>query len=173
MKRILYIIAQENFRDEELLTPKRILEERGAKVIVASITNGECKGMKGAKIVPDITVKEADLGDYDMVVMAGGTGSTKLYDYDEVHNLFLLAREMGKPYGAICIAPMNLAKMGVLQNVKATVYRTDESMDAFSSGGVFYTEARVVIDGNVVTANGPEASEEFGNALCQVLGLEK
>ena len=36
---------------------------------------------------------------------------------------------------------------------------------------VVYAALPVVVDGRIVTANGPEAAEEFGKALVKMLGL--
>ena len=53
-KKAVMIIAQNDFRDEELLKPKEILEKNGAAVTVASSSLKESTGMLGAKVKPDI-----------------------------------------------------------------------------------------------------------------------
>ena len=52
--KILMVIAPDQFRDEELLTPKEVLTQSGATVVVASTQTGEAKGMLGARVTPDI-----------------------------------------------------------------------------------------------------------------------
>lgn len=170
-KRILFIIAQVDFRDEEYLTPKQVLEQAGVKVITASVTTDKAKGSLGAEVVPDIAIKDANLDDYDMVVAAGGSGAPKLYECQEFRDIFLDARQQNKPFGAICISPATLAKIGVLEGKTATVYKTDEAVQALRDGGALYSGKPVEIDGNIVTANGPMAAKEFGMAILNVLGV--
>jgi len=47
-KKVLMIIASQNFRDEEFLTPKQIFEKAGFNVIVASSSLNTAKGTLGA-----------------------------------------------------------------------------------------------------------------------------
>ena len=138
-KRVLYIIAQEGFRDEELSIPKKMLEDAGIDVVVASITTSKAKGKLGLEVDPDIAVKDANIDDYDMVVMAGGPGAPSLADHDEVRDIFVSAKENGIPIAAICIAPKNLADFGLLENKKATVFKDDDAIQSLHAGGAIYT----------------------------------
>ncbi|MFH1916460.1 MAG: DJ-1/PfpI family protein [Nanoarchaeota archaeon] len=168
-KRVLFIIAQEGFRDEELLVPRQILEAAGIEVVVASISTEPALGKLGAKVLPDIAVKDADLADYDMILMVGGPGAPELANYDEVKDIFVRARSEEKPFGAICIAPMNLARFGVLEDKRATVFKDDEAISALEEGGARYTGKDVEVDGNIVTADGPFSAEKFAKAVVKLL----
>ena len=53
-KKILMIIAHQNFRDEELLIPKKLFENEGYEVIIASTSLEPAKGMLGAVVTPKI-----------------------------------------------------------------------------------------------------------------------
>lgn len=169
MKKALYIIAQQNFRDEELKIPKKILEEKGIKVTVASITREEARGMLGMKVKPEITVREANPNEYDALIIAGGTGSPKLADYPEVLNLVRKFFEQKKLIAAICVAPYVLTKAGILKGKKATAFPADFVLAEFRRAGVEYLEESVVRDENIITASGPEAAEEFGKEIAKVL----
>ncbi|RLE07865.1 hypothetical protein DRJ00_07325, partial [Candidatus Aerophobetes bacterium] len=46
-KKAVMVIAEKNFRDEELFEPKKILEAEGVKVIVASTSFNIARGMLG------------------------------------------------------------------------------------------------------------------------------
>ena len=72
---------------------------------------------------------------------------------------------------AICIAPVTLANSGVLKGKKGTVWTNEESKieQKLIDKGVNYTGKTVEIDGNIITANGPEAAEEFGKAIVNAL----
>jgi len=169
MGKALFIIAQKNFRDEELSKPKQILERAGYGVDVASITTDTATGMLGGVVRPDLAVRDADITDYDMVVVVGGFGAPELAKHQEVIDLLALAEDKGKKLGAICLGPMVLAKAGVLQDKRATVYKTKESVAALEQGGAVFVDQSVVVDNDLVTANGPGAAEAFGNELVKLL----
>lgn len=166
-KKVVMIIAQKNFRDEELLTPKQILESEGAEVTVASSSLGTIVGMLGAKVKADILVSEINVADYDAVIFVGGTGASEYWDNATAHKIAQEAVEQGKVLGAICIAPVTLAKAGVLQGKKATVWQSEKGK--LTSAGCNYTGASVEVDGNIITADGPSSAEEFGKAIAKAL----
>jgi len=173
MPKILFVVAQEGFRDEELFVPKQILEDEGNEVVVASLSTEMAKGSKGGSVKPDVSVKEAKEYDFDVLVMVGGPGAVSLCDVQEIEDLFCGSVEEGKTTGAICIAPMNLAKWGLLTGRKATVFKTDESMKAFEENGVEYTGKDVEVDENIITANGPAAAEAFARKILEMLTVEE
>ncbi|MDP6612411.1 MAG: DJ-1/PfpI family protein, partial [Candidatus Hydrothermarchaeota archaeon] len=71
VKKAVLIIAHEGFRDEEFLEPKKVLEDGGVMVIVASSFLGTATGMLGAKAEPDILLEDVKAEDYDAVVFIG------------------------------------------------------------------------------------------------------
>jgi len=169
MGRVLFVIAQTGYQDDELGKPKAILEDAGYECDVASITRSVARGALGGSVKPDLAVKEVSVDDYDLVVVVGGPGSPELASHEEVMSLLRAAKEKNKVIGAICLGPMILAKAGVLEGRKATVFKTSESLSALESGGAVLVDQSVVVDGRVVTANGPGAAEGFGNELVKLL----
>lgn len=163
--KILFVVAQKNFRDEELNKPKKILEDSGYIAEVASVTTDFAYGMLGAKIKPDLAVKDADADGYEYIVVVGGSGSPTLADYPEVLELLRNAKKTA----AICLGPMVLAKAGVLNGKRATVYKTSESLKALEDGGAIFVDESIVEDGTLVTANGPNAADEFGRRILRIL----
>lgn len=168
-KRILYIIAQQNFRDEEYSIPKEILEKAGAKVTTASITTDEAVGMIKARIKPDTSVREANANNFDCLIIAGGSGSPKLADYPEVLNIIRKFDEQNKPIASICLAGYILAKAGVLKGRTATVFPADFALIEYRRNGVTYSSKPVVVDGRFVTAAGPEDAREFADEIIKIL----
>jgi len=67
-------IAAKDFRDEELLKPKEILEAQGVKVVLVSTTRDETQGMRGTKVRPDLLLSEVKVEDYAAIVFVGGDG---------------------------------------------------------------------------------------------------
>ncbi|MBC7337341.1 MAG: DJ-1/PfpI family protein, partial [Clostridia bacterium] len=57
-KKVLMIVAHRDFRDEEFFEPKKTLEGRGARVVVASSSLEEARGMLGSTVKPDLLLKD-------------------------------------------------------------------------------------------------------------------
>lgn len=169
MANIVFIIAQHQFRDEELFVPKKIFENAGYHVRVASITRDECDGMIGGKYTPELTVNDIDVDMFDAIVVAGGMGSPELADHKEVIRVLNSAYEKKKVVASICLAGMVLAKAGLLRGRDATVYKTDDSLKALEEGEATYVEKDVVVDERIITASGPEAAKEFAETILKKL----
>jgi protease I len=165
--KVAMIIAAKDFRDEELLRPKEVLEAQGVKVLVVSATKEEALGMLGAKIKPDLLLSELRVDDYAAIIFVGGVGASQYWDDPLAHKICREALEKGKILGAICIAPVTLANAGVLSGKRATVFPTEA--EKLKGKGAIYTGAKVERDGNLITASGPEAAEDFGKAILQAL----
>jgi len=173
--KILMIIAQRNFRDEELSVTKNILEENGYSVDVASLTTEMAKGMFGLTVKPDIAVEEAidELEKYIVIIVVGGSGSVELSKREEVIELLKRAKDEDKIIAAICSGPLSLANAGVLRNKNATVWSSDTNQEQIleiEEKGAKYNKGPVVVDGDIITANGPEAAEAFANKIVERLG---
>lgn len=166
-KNILMIIASNNFRDEEYKYPREVFESEGAKITVASSTKREVTGMLGMKVNPDILLNEVVIDNYDAVVFVGGTGSIEYWDNNWAHRIAKEAYEKCKIIGAICIAPVTLARAGLLRGKKATVYSSE--IDNIKKEGAIYTGKPVEVDGTIVTGNGPSAAKEFSEKIVDLL----
>ena len=73
-----------------------------------------------------------------------------------------------KIIGAICISPVILAETGILKNKKATVWTSslDKSAAKFlEEKGAFYEDVDVVVDKNIITADGPSSAEKFSQTI--------
>jgi len=170
---VAMVVAHDQFRDEELLEPKAILEQAGAKVDVVSTVAGEAKGMKGATVAASRTIEEISSSDYDAIVFIGGTGAKDYWDSKPAHDLCRSAVASGKILAAICIAPVTLARAGVLEGKQAVVWA--DCRDELSKHGARLapTSTHVVVDGRIITGDGPGAAKEFGQELGRAMGLSE
>ncbi|KKO20182.1 MAG: DJ-1/PfpI family protein [Candidatus Brocadia sp.] len=166
-KKAVMIIACNNFRDEELLQPKEVLEKNGVTVTVASSSLKESTGMLGAKVKPEILFTDIHASDYDAVIFVGGSGANEYWDNPIAHKIANDAHTAKKIVGAICIAPVTLAKAGLLKSKKATTYSS--TVKEIQSAGANYTGADVERDGNIITASGPAAAQKFGETIAKAL----
>ena len=166
-KRVVFILASDKFRDEELLEPKRVLEDGGVEVVVASSSLETATGMMGAKFTPDMLYTDIEVDDYDAVVFIGGSGSSEYWDDPTAHKLAREAALKGTLLGAICIAPVTLARAGVLKGKKATCFSSTRGK--LASEGATLSGSPVEQDGNIVTGEGPSAVEAFGQRILEIL----
>ncbi|NLA99728.1 MAG: DJ-1/PfpI/YhbO family deglycase/protease [Methanomicrobiales archaeon] len=164
--KLLFVIAPEQFRDEELDVPMRTFEEVGIGVDIASTITGTCTGMLGGTAEASMTLDEADSSDYDGIVVVGGSGSQDhLWDSERLQNLVRSFFEEGKVVAAICLAPVVLARAGILVGRQATVYRSAEAVAEMKKAGANLLDIPVVADMQVVTANGPTAAAAFADTI--------
>ncbi len=169
-KKVLFVVSQENYRDEELDHPKEEVAAAGAETFVAAGERTPAKGMYGAVVTPDLRIRDAKAGDYDAVVAVGGRGTPDhLWPDKALHALLADAASKGKVVAGICLSGATLAIAGVLRGVEATCWATDASLAHMKAGGARYVDRPVVTSGKIVTANGPPAARDFGRALVAAL----
>jgi putative intracellular protease/amidase len=170
MKKILMILASENFRDIEYIVPRAFFEQAGHKVFTAS-SAPESKGRFGFVVKNDFTVDQVNPGDFDGIFYVGGNGSLEYIENDTAKNLAENFYGDHKAVGAICAAPRNFLHWGLLKGKKATGHNGDGQFVplAKEKGAEPKADQTVVIDGGILTGNGPEAAEESALKFMELL----
>ena len=167
-KGVVMVIPQNNFRDEELLQPKRILEQAGIIVKLASRIRGEATGMLGAKFISEMTLQDINVEDYNAIIFIGGSGASTYWNDPIAHKIARDAYSANKLVAAICIAPLTLAKAGLLKNKRATI--SSYLAEKLEAEGAIYTTKAVEKDASIITASGPAAVNEFSREIVKALG---
>jgi len=162
-KKVLLVVAQEYYNETEYDTTKRVLEGAGLNVITGSTKLGELKGMDNGTTESSITLTDADAADYSAIVFIGGEGALMFSNDSNAIRLVEDSVSQNKILGAICVAPVTLAKAGALKGKRATVLPPLQAQ--ITAEGANYSGRAVEEDGYVVTGNGPAASEEFAQTL--------
>lgn len=166
-RKVLMVIAPNNFRDEELDKPREILKSRGVEVKVASTSTDKAKGILGQVVKPDLSLDDVSVADFDAVVFVGGGGAAQYFDDPVVLEITKEAYETGKIVGAICIAPTILANAGILNGRRATCFSSE--VGKLENKGAIYTGKGVEEDDNIITAEGPDVAADFGEVLVEAL----
>lgn len=169
---VVMVLAHEGFRDEEYQVPRSIFEEGGLRVTVASSDTTPAKGMLGLEVKVDILLEDVNVENYDCVIFVGGVGAKEYWDSPVAHSLARAAVELDRVLGAICIAPVILARAGVLRGRKATAFRHKETMEAFRKEGVVYSGDEVTVSGMIVTGRDPKAGKRFAELVLGLLGRQ-
>lgn len=167
MKKVALVIAEQQFRDEEYQVPRDLLQEAGFEVLTVSTTTDTAVGKLGMKVNPDTLIQDLRPEELDALVFIGGGGSEQYFTDPVAHELAKAMVEQDKVLGAICIAPVILANAKVLEGKNATVF--PDGADVLKQNGANYIDVNVIVDGKIITGNGPEAAEDFGRALVKLL----
>ncbi len=175
--RIAFVIAFENFRDEEFFVPYEYLKGR-AECIVFSTKAGIAKGKLGGTFKVDNLLGSLDSKSFDAIVYIGGPGTPSVRADPAAAQKAKEMDEGGKLVCAICWAPTILAKAGVLEGRKATVWLGFDDEYGMPTDKVImryggrYEGKGSVQDGRIITADGPAHAKDFAMLIGKALGLE-
>lgn len=176
-KIVLLIIASDGYQPIEYGHTRKALEDAGIQVVVTSDKAGIAHASHAipkqyATVKVDVVLADVDVKKYDGIFIIGGPGALDHLDNKVTYKIMQNAAKSGKLFGAICISPRILADAGVLRGKKATGWNDDNKLDnVFKKAGVTYVKNPVVIDDNIVTADGPSSAALFGDSIVKLLGL--
>ena len=168
MKKIIAVVA-DGFEETELIAVVDCLRRLNVGVTIAGLEKLELNGAHNITLRADALLDELTPEDFDAIFLPGGLpGATTLYESAAVGCWIAEMDRAGKVISAICAAPIVLAKAGLLDDKKFTMY---PGFDSYLNGAK-YTDAPAEIDGNVVTGKGPGAVYAFAGKLAAALGLK-
>jgi protease I len=168
------ILVDNYFEEDEFTGPLKALKDAGAKVdvIAAEPENGKIQALrhvdKSERYSFDKTLDEADIDDYDALVLPGGAiNADQLRMQTKARDWVNRIVEQGKPLAAICHAPWLLASAGLVKGRRLTSFFTIQ--DDMRDAGADWLDEEVVIDGNIITSRQPEDVPAFNNALISMM----
>jgi protease I len=170
----ILIIATDGFEQSELTEPKRLLEEAGASVTVASLEAGDIRGWDkndwGERVAVDKTIGEVSAEDYDALLLPGGQMNPDVLRMNrKVIDLIRAFDAAQKPIAAICHAPWLLAEAKLIEGRTVTGWpsiRTD-----LANAGAAVIDEPVAIDGNLITSRKPDDIPQFTAALMAAVNI--
>ena len=170
-KKIALVIAHHGFQPVEFNDTREVLEKNGYPVITVSDKMGktvDADGQPGPEVT--VAVDQLNLAEYAGVFLIGGSGSMKCLDNEKVYTLMRSVRDAGLLWGAICVAPRILYNAGLINGARITGWDGDGKLKA-SCPAAQIIDTRVVVDGTLITAQGPAAAREFGQAIVDTLAV--
>ena len=168
--RTLLLLAP-GYEELEAVAIVDILRRASIDVIIAGTVSGPVASARDVKIVPDVEAEEIKDETFDLVILPGGIDGTRNLSKDQ-RVLDLLKRQLtsGKGVGAICAAPTLLDSHGISKGRTITCHPICQG-DVKQSQ---LSDKRVVVDGNIITSQGPGTAVEFALELVKFLaGKEK
>src|SRR5690606_37431492 len=148
----------------ELTEPWKALRNAGADLDLVSLEGGEIKAMQhlapGETSAVDTLASEADVSDYDGLVLPGGVVNPDALRMDESAVKFVRAFfDRSKPVAAICHGPWMLVEADVVRGRTLTSWPSLKT-DIGNAGGNWVDEA-VHADGALVTSRKPDDLPAF------------
>ena len=164
------ILTENGFEEVELTSPKKALEEAGAKVQVISPEKEKVKAWNhdhwSIELPVDVWLDEANFEDYDALVLPGGVMNPDKLRLNrravEFAQQFL---ESGKPVAAICHGPQLLIETGLLEGRTMTSYPSLQT--DLLNAGVLWINTEVVTDNGLVTSRTPQDLEAFNKKMIE------
>ena len=167
----VYSFLADGMEEMEALAPVDLLRRAGNPVTTVSVMGrSQVRGSHSIVVEADILFEKANFADGDVFVLpGGGEGTRNLGEFEPLMKLLKKKYAEGKRIAAICAAPTLLARLGMLEGKKATVYPGMEGQ----LGGALPQDVPAVTDGLITTGHGAGAAIEFGLELIRVLNGEK
>ena len=167
MPSIVLLLVGPEYGDLELWYPKLRLEEAGYNVRIAGLGEDRYRGRGGLRCPTDSTVSDFPAADLLGVIVPGGWASDYLRRDPSVLTRVRELDAEGKLVAAISHGAWVLASAGILPGRRVT--STMGIRDDLVNAGADWTQATVVIDGNLVTSRLARDLPAFGQALVEVL----
>jgi len=165
------ILAADGVERVELEQPRGALLGAGAQTEVISLHPGEIQArqfdIESASTIPvDRVISDAAVGDYDALVLPGGTVNPDQLRMNRDAVAFVKAFiESGKPVAAICHGPWTLVEADVVRGRRVTSWpsiRTD-----LRNAGAEVVDEEVVVDRQLTTSRSPADLPAFCAAIVE------
>jgi protease I len=169
-KNILMVIAPQDYCERQLHVSRYLFELHGASVTVASVRTGRVHSLQGGSSTVRQSLPSINAGDYDALLVVGGPGAeVHLWPDRCLQALLDGANAAKKVVGAICLAPVVLARAGILAGRKATVSMRAEARAEMRAANVTIDPRRVVRAEHVVTATDEAATLDWAYEVMRAL----
>ena len=167
---LLMVVPPDLYHDTEFSDPMLAFDSAGVQVTITSTKTGTIKGVIKDSIQSTLLLKDVKVNKYDAICIMGGKGTGKyLWENEDLKNLIIEFNSKGKIVTAICAGSVCLAKAGILKDKNATTYPVKGFIAQLQNNGAIYSAEPVVVDGKIITSNGPDGARAFGRAIVKQL----
>jgi protease I len=165
---LVIILAEDVFRDEELIYPYYRFKEAGYTVKIVGPEKGrQYRGKFGLPVESDMEPSEVKITEVAAVIIPGGFAPDKMRTNKEMVKLVKDAYENCRIIGAICHGGWMLVEADVIRGKDVTGYKAIAT-DLINAGGN-YLDREIVIDKNIVTSRIPDDLPIFCRDLLELL----
>jgi protease I len=166
---VLVYLPQQLFNEQEFEPALRRLSLAGVDTRLVASDSGVAVSMSQLVVRLDLALRDVNVADYAGIVLVGGSGAAVYWDDSLLQARCREFASSGKVVAAIGIAPVTLARAGVLKGRKATVFRDATTVEWLRQAGARYSFNGVVADRDVITAASSEQARAFGQAVASAV----
>ncbi|NLJ49953.1 MAG: DJ-1/PfpI/YhbO family deglycase/protease [Candidatus Atribacteria bacterium] len=161
------IFIENLYQELELWYPLLRLKEEGMETKLVGTGSAELySGRNGFPAKPETTASSITARDFDGIIIPGGFAPDYLRRYPAIIHLVKETFQQGKLIGALCHAPSVLISADIVRGKRITGNRAIRD-DIVNAGGE-YIDYQTVVDGNILTAQGPNDLPVF---MKEVIGF--
>jgi len=172
-KRVLFVVPSQGLHYRDYAPVKDRLKSAGVVVDTAATRSEDCvlaPPMPGKIVTPNKLVKDVVVADYDAILFCGQNvteyiGGAKAASYTDANRLVRNATRRDKVLGAICAGQAVLGHFGALKNVRVAASELLRPKYGEFEGVILDWDKKVLTDGRIVTAAGPDDAIPFADAV--------
>ncbi len=143
-----------------------VLRRAGWDVVAAGVTGTTIDASRGVRLLADDDWHAVDPSGFDALVIPGGAAGTEnLSGNQSVLETVRCFVESDRLVGAICAGPLVLQAAGILEGRRVTCHPGVAGQLTATDR----VEERVVIDGKLITSQGPGTAMEFALVIIEAL----
>ena len=166
-KSVLIFIAAKDFNESEYLIVRNKLIKSDFQIFLSSDSNSVCQSNAGLVVRADISLFNVHVKNFEAFIIIGGNGIKNYWNNTVLQKIVQEFNKYNKIIGAICNAPVILAKSGLLKNKSATCY--SESILELKRAGANFNDSQVVVEKNIVTAKDPFSADIFIDTIINLM----
>lgn len=166
---VAVFVPHDLFRDDEYDNIVRALERANFSVAVVSSDTTAAQGIDGLLIKPERLLKEITPDEFAALILVNGSGIVPYWKDTVLQERCRQFAAAGRLVAAIELAPLVLARAGVLKGKAATVFPHRYTINILKEHGARHKFQPVVVDGNIITAARAEHTPAFARAIVRKL----
>jgi putative intracellular protease/amidase len=171
--KVALVIASKGYQQVEYSETKKVLESNNYQVVTVSDTAGTATAKDNTTTIVNLTLNQLKVADYTGIFFIGGPGALERLDTQISYSILRDAKARNVVRGAICVATRILAHAGILDGLEATGWNGDNELaKIYKEYNVTYAPVAVVVCDYTITATGPSAAQEFGEAIVNLLNTQ-
>lgn len=169
MTKKVALFVENGSEELEFIAPLDVMRRANLEVDLISGNNEDyITSSHNVKILVDKKLSDIEnILDYDAIVVPGGIpGATNLRDNKKIIEFYQTMYNNDKLVAAICAAPIVLNAAGITKDHEVTSFPGYDKEIEYKS---YNHNKAVVVDNNVITAQGPAVAALFGEAIVNYL----
>ncbi len=170
------ILVSDDFEQAEMTEQRKALDQAGATTVLIAPKPGQITGMnhdtKADTFKVDMTLEQANPGDFDAVLLPGGAlNADSLRMNPQAQNFVRQIDSSGKPIAVICHAPWLLVSAGCVKGRTMTSWPSIQ--DDIRNAGATWVDKEMVRDRNWVSSRSPKDLGAFNPAMVSLFAEHK